>query len=389
MAKKKSHIHLYEVDFMRCFFMLAVLATHVTSKFTKAFINGSHSHDLMIASHMILHFARYGFMFITGLVMFLVYYKKAKIHLGSFWLKHFKNIGIPYIFWMGFYFIYTGWFKQETFSFSQWLQNWGYGLLHPDYFYLYYLFITMQFYIVFPIMIWIFKKTEGHHNWVLAISAIFELALLFWAKYYYPHLDHSGWPYLLTHFGDNFLFYEYYFFLGGYVWINYEKVKKWVRKYRNWLYGATILLALGTMPLYFYNSHILNLSHHQAVLAHQPYIMIYSTLIILSMISISLKYAELRQKANWHKFASLVSLTSTLSFGIYLTQLISILLVEHGILWEINNKIPSLVLLILVPIGLLLVVAGSWLISYILYKVPPFGILIGRSNLNKLTTKKN
>lgn len=70
-TEKKHRVYLYEVDLMRCFFMLAVLATHVTSHYTDAFVNGSHSHELMLASHMMLHFARYGFMF---LVLFLVYY---------------------------------------------------------------------------------------------------------------------------------------------------------------------------------------------------------------------------------------------------------------------------------------------------------------------------
>lgn len=386
--KTKSHIHLYEVDLMRIIFMLAVVATHVTSHFTYAFINNSHSQNIMIASHMMLHFARFGFMFITGLVMFLVYYKRPKIQLGSFWLKHFKNIGIPYIFWTGFYLIFTSLINQKSLTFTTWIQNLGYRILHPDLFYMYYLFVTMQFYIVFPIMIWIFKKYKNHHNLILGISAAIQFLLLIFVKYFYPNMSHKGWPYLFVHYGDNFLFYQYYFFLGGYIWINYDKVKKWIRQHKNIIYTITVLLALGTVPLYYFNSHVLMMRKHYAVLAHQPYIMIYSTFIILSTISISLKYAELRQKANWQKFSNLVNMTSILSFGIYLTQLVSMLILERTFLWQVNSKIPSWLLLLLVPVGFIFVSIGSWLISYVLYKVPPFGILIGRSNWKKLKAKK-
>lgn len=383
----KKSVHLYEVDLMRCFFAIAVIATHVTSHFTYAFINNSRSQDIMIASHMMLHFARYGFMFITGLVMFLVYYKKPNIHLGKFWLKHFKNIGIPYIFWIGFYLIFTALVNQKSLSFSDWLSNLGFILLHPDKFYMYYLFVTMQFYIVFPLMIWLFKKTEKHQNWLLIISAIVQFSLLIFVKYYYPHISHAGWPYLFVHYGDNFLFYQYYFFLGGYVWINYSQIKKWIRQHRKSIYSLTILLALGTVPLYYYNSHILMLRKHYAVLAHQPYIMIYSTFVILSIIAISLRYAEIRQTAKWKKVSSFISLSTALSFGLYLTQLIPMLAFERKFLWQVNAIFPSWLLLLFVPIGILFVIAGSWLISYVLYKVPPFGILIGRSNWKKLKIK--
>lgn len=192
MSKKKSRIYLYEVDLMRCFFMLAVLATHVTSHYTGAFVSGSHSHALMLASHMMLHFARYGFMFITGLVMFLVYYHRPKIQLGSFWRKHFKNIGIPYVFWMGLFLIITMLLSTKPFSWDRWLITWFHGVLKGNHFYLYYLYVTMQFYLIFPILVWLFKKTEGHHQWVLAISAIIQMGMLFFVKYIFPTLNHKS-----------------------------------------------------------------------------------------------------------------------------------------------------------------------------------------------------
>lgn len=115
--------------------------------------------------------------------------------------------------------------------------------------------------------------------------------------------------------------------------------------------------------------------------------MIYSTAVILAAIAFSLKYAELRTNKNWQKFSAVVSITSTLSFGIYLTQMAPIIILKR-ILQAINTNITSWEMLLLVPIGILFVCAGSWLISYFCYKVPPLGILIGRPNGKKLQFSK-
>lgn len=64
MTKKK---HLYEVDLMRCFFMFCVVLNHVASTFAAALGAGR----FLVSTHLILHFPRFGFMFIAGLVLFL------------------------------------------------------------------------------------------------------------------------------------------------------------------------------------------------------------------------------------------------------------------------------------------------------------------------------
>lgn len=115
--------------------------------------------------------------------------------------------------------------------------------------------------------------------------------------------------------------------------------------------------------------------------------MIYSTAVILAAIAFSLKYAEPRTNKNWQKFSAAVSITSTLSFGIYLTQMAPIIILKR-ILQAINTHITSWEMLLLVPIGILFVCAGSWLISYFCYKVPPLGILIGRPNGKKTSIFK-
>lgn len=368
---------------MRCLFMLAVLATHVTTHYTDAFAYKTRAHDLLLASHMMLHFSRMGFMFITGLVMFLVYYKKPKIKLWPFWKKHFKVIGIPYVFWMGFFLFITMQLATKPFAWDAWFIGWIKGMWHASHYYLYYLYVTMQFYLVFPIMVWIYKKSKGHYNWVIAISAIVQFLFLMYAKYIYPNLDHSNWPYYFTHYGNDIFTYQFYFMLGGYVWLNYDKIKTWIKKHNVWIYSIAILLALGTWGLYLFNTKALSFDRHLATLVHQPYLMFYGVAAIFAVMAIGIKYAEVRTRPGWQWFSKFVGITSTLSFGIYLTQTAPIMILERT-LDKLAVKLPSVGFLLMAPVGLLFVLIVSWLISYFCYKVPPFGALVGKSNSKKL-----
>lgn len=76
MTKKK---HLYEVDLMRCFFMFGIVLNHVASTFAAALGNkATPAGRFSVSTHLILHFPRFGFMFITGLVLFLGYWGRPK-----------------------------------------------------------------------------------------------------------------------------------------------------------------------------------------------------------------------------------------------------------------------------------------------------------------------
>lgn len=72
--------YLYEVDLMRCIFIFGVLANHTTSTFTAAAASNSWAYNFLVSTHLILHFTRMGFMFVTGLVLFLGYYYKPEIN---------------------------------------------------------------------------------------------------------------------------------------------------------------------------------------------------------------------------------------------------------------------------------------------------------------------
>ena len=45
------------------------------------------------------------------------------------------------------------------------------------YYQLYFLLVIMQFYLVFPLVLWLLRSTKGHHGLVIAVAAAAQLAI--------------------------------------------------------------------------------------------------------------------------------------------------------------------------------------------------------------------
>ena len=118
---------------------------------------------------------------------------------------------------------------------------------------------------------------------------------------------------------------------------------------------------------------------------HQPYIFIYDVFMIAFVFWIGRQYAHAREKTFPQWLDRIIKNMSKVSFGIYLTQTIPITLL-YGILSVI--KLPSIAMLLLLPVGYAFVLGGAFLISWFCYKVPPFGVLIGRPQWHLSKVKK-
>lgn len=372
---------------MRVIFIFGVLANHATSAVTAYVATDSKSYVILLASHLILHFTRMGFMFISGLVLFLQYYHKENVSWPGFWLKRYKGSGIPYVLWNA---IYTALALglTSTFTFSKWGQElWGH-ILHADGFYMYYLLVMFQLYLIFPLLVKMFKKLGSvrNHLILMTISAALQLAFTFWTKYQYPYISTAGWPYLLSHYGNFIASYQFYFLAGAFVSINYQSCRDFLQKHARMLYSITSVLALGTFGLYYFNVQVLGLTRHYAELIHQPYLMIYASFMVATVFLLSLEYAKRRSRPGWQPAARFIGLSSKISFGIYLAQSLSLTVLTKLLAYV---HLPSWGMLALTPIAYLFALGMTWTIAYVFYKVPPFGILIGRPQMvtRRLLTK--
>ncbi|KRN28652.1 Acyltransferase [Lactobacillus selangorensis] len=374
-TKKKKKPYLYEVDLMRVIFIFGVLLNHTTSAFAGSMGSASWEKTLLNSTHLMLHFTRMGFMFMTGLVLFLNYYHRPEQNWWAFWKKRYTSVGIPYLAWNAI--LVAGLIWGTSGSFSGFWSQFSDAVIHGNRFYLYYVFVTFQLYLIFPLMIWLFKKTEGHHIQLMVVSFLLELLMLFTVKYGYPHWNTASWPYIFRAYGLNVLIYEMYFMAGAYAAIHYKAVLAFLKQHSRIILGITAVLSLGTIGLYWFDLKVLGLDMTHTETPQQPYIMIYALFMVAVVFIVGLKYAQHRARGINPKVENFIHMGARVSFGIYLVQTIPLVLLD-GILGQAARFIPDWGLLLLIPIGYAFVLGGSYLISLFCYYVWPFGWLIGR-----------
>ncbi|MGB2512525.1 acyltransferase family protein [Leuconostoc suionicum] len=377
MQQSNKRVYLFEVDFFRIVFILGVLANHTTTLITHKMASNSIPYEILMATHISLHFTRMGFMFVTGLVLFMNNYFKP-ISVFKFWKKRYLGVLVPYLSWTA---ILTA--TEGHLSLSEFLSQWIHLSVYADDYYMYYILVTMQLYLIFPLIVWMFKRFDSYHNIIILISAIIQLFMLFFIKYQLPNIDTNGWPYLLKNYGFNVFVYQFYFIMGGYAAIHYQEFVAFIRKWHAWLGRASLICACGTVLLYFYNVNILHLTLNKAEEVHQPFIFIYDIVIIGYIIWLGLRYADLRKDC-LPKFATtFVGIGAKISFGIYLSQTLPL-----ALMFVLLSMLPfdnNWFLLIILPFVYVLTALMGYTLSYFFYKVPPFGFLIGRpQTLRKL-----
>jgi len=370
MQQSNKRIYLFEVDLFRIVFILGVLANHTTTLVTHKISTHSMPYEILMATHISLHFTRMGFMFVTGLVLFMNNYFKP-MQILKFWKKRYLGVLIPYLSWTA---ILTG--AENHSSLGDFLENWAHLSVYADNYYMYYILVTMQLYLIFPLIVWLFKRFLSYHHMIVIISAVVQLGMLVFIKYQLPNIDTSGWPYLLKNYGFNVFVYQFYFIMGGCAAIHYQEFVVFIRKWHIWFGISSLVFACGTVLLYFYNVHVLNLTLNKAEEVHQPFIFIYDVVIIGYIVWLGLRYADLRKNYLPKWITNFVAIGAKISFGIYLSQTLPL-----ALMFVVLSSLPSgngWVLLVMLPFIYIITALMGYALSYFFYKVPPFGFLIGR-----------
>ncbi|MFD1432314.1 acyltransferase [Lacticaseibacillus yichunensis] len=371
---KKKKPYLYEVDMMRIFFIFGVLLNHSTTAFSQQMVNATGwQHMALLSTHLLIHFTRMGFMFMTGLVLTLNYYHRDD--WPTFFKKRFAGSGWPYLLWNFGLLVLAVVLSLPGYTWANFPATFWSALIHGDQFYLYYILVTLQLYLLFPLMVALFKHFEHAHGRIVIISFLIQLSLMFFIKYALPSIDRSNWLWWFRAYGVNVFTYQFYFIFGTYVSLHYQAVSAFIRKHIKPIATATGLLAIGTVPYYFWNRLVLDRTHSAAVSPHQPYMLIYDTMMIIFVFWLGQRYADWRKNGIPRWFETFVKNGAKISFGIYLDQTIG-LTILRALLAQVT--LSDTALLVLIPFGYLLVLGISFGIAWFCFKVPPFGILIGR-----------
>lgn len=368
---------------MRIFFIFGVLLNHSTTVFLHEMSSTGWEHLALLSTHLMLHFTRMGFMFMTGLVLTLSYYNRND--WPTFFKKRFAGSGWPYLLWNFFLLLAMMVFSDPHLAnLSVFSQTYFDAIIHGDRFYLYYILITLQLYVIYPLIVTLFKRLYNYHNWILGISFTIQMILMFVIKYVYPHIDKTHWLWWFQSYGVNVFTYQFFFIFGTYTMLHYNDMWAFIQRHIKLIATFTIAMGLGTVLYYTWDTKVMGFSSAAALSPHQPYMLVYDTLMIIFVFWIGKCYAYWREHGIWPWFEAFIKTGATISFGIYLDQTLGLNILTRIVSYF---NLPDWGFLLLIPVGYAFALAVSFLIALFCYKVPPFGIFIGRPQWHIL--KKN
>ena len=331
---------------------------------------------------MVLHTSREIFFALMALV--LAYnYRDGVLRPGTrwaslrrFWRRRYLLVVVPYVVWSAVYFFADA---VPLHPVSGALRTFAFDLVTGGArYHLYFLLITMQMYLVFPLLMAFIRWTRGFHGFVFLAALAYQL--LFTQAY------HAGWhlPGPLAfwlRYPDSLLpSYVLYIVGGALLAVHLEGALALVRRW--WPVAALIAIAGTALALgaYWYAINILGQAPTQAAEVFQPALTIESLTATLGLFTLGVGWEALL-RPRWLR--ALISDGADSSFGIFLAhplvlQAMVVVLTSLGVLRAVTDLRFSVSLgvavLVITPAVLIL----TWLIVFLLRRSPLSMPLTGR-----------
>ena len=152
---------LDQVDAMRPLKQVGVVSTHTIITFAPA-----GAAVLSNATLLLLHVSREVFFFISACMLTYAYAGLQRAGWGTFYWRRFVSVGVPYLCWSLIYFLWFPYVLRDADyadTASSALAHLGHQL-YFGYNHLYFLIVIMEFYLLFPLVLWLLRRTKGHHG---------------------------------------------------------------------------------------------------------------------------------------------------------------------------------------------------------------------------------
>lgn len=328
-TRPTARVHMYQLDLVRVVTFLAVILTHTvatTTMSTSAAAGGI---------NLFLHFPRNAFFALTGFVLMHQYFHRTDFKAYQFWPRRLKPVLVPYLVWSFVYWIYSLWSegRMDTLlhpsrhggfpaNLGEFVERASWGMSG---FQMYFLFVTMQAYLLFPALIWLVRRTVGKHRWVLAGSALLQvLTLVAMMDWHQPAwLAEYSW-----HAYATFLPYQFFIVAGALAAVHREAIENWLRGRGGWI--AIAWVGLGVVEFILYLRRISN--GNAVELANSPFQLTLFPFIALTLVALyswALWWSDRRVSGTWS--ARVFAYGANRSFGVFLVHVLVLqLLVEYN-----------------------------------------------------------
>lgn len=348
---------LDHVDAMRPVKQAGVVGTHTLL----AFAPGASIY--VGASLLLLHVTREAFLFVSACMLTYSYRHLQRGDWGRFYRRRFVSVGLPYLCWTVIYFFVT--FDKAGASAGANIAHLGY-LVASGYYQLYYLLVIMQFYVLFPLVVWLLRHTARHGRILLA-GAMFQVTLV--------TLIHWG---VTPAFMQNFwatreiTSYTFYLLAGAIVALHLEAFHDWLLGHARSVLLATLAAAAGAEGWY-----VLAIRHIVPALGPgsdplQPIVIPFNIGAIACVYLLGVYLVDPRRSA---RLGAIVRSGSDNSYGVYLSQMVFITVL--GVLgWRrVTHVVPWPIVSVLTVV---LVFCACVLLTAVLARTPLSVPLTGR-----------
>ena len=299
--------YLHQIDLFRILTFACVIGVHVLGGTTGVADVSSN------ALQMLLHFTREAFFALTGFVL-VHQYSHRPLRAVAFWRRRFPLIGLPYLVWTVVYWAVP--LVQQGHLAPIDLGQLGLDVVEGTACYhLYFLLVTMQVYLLLPLLVRLLRVTTGQHRWVLAVSAAGQLAVAWLLTN--PPVTTGALGNLIAHGYTTIFAYQFYTVLGAVVALHFTAVHDWVHRHGR-LVAAAVVAACAAVLLTYWHSVAAGVPPYLAAGVFQPYAALWYIALIIGMYTLASAWATRRQPGSM--LARIVSYGSDRSFGIFLSH---------------------------------------------------------------------
>ncbi|HEY1667444.1 MAG TPA: acyltransferase family protein [Trebonia sp.] len=377
-AAPRSRPHIVAFDLIRLIIMVFVVSVH-----TLAFAGGTVTMSIGAVT-TIFHTSRELFLLLTALV--LTYnYGQRPLKAGRFLRRRFWLVLPAYITWSAIYYAADG-HARGVFptAFLHDLENAGAR------YHLYFLLVSMQIYLLFPVIRWVLKKTERYHAWLFGLAVAYQLWLTIGLHY---KVGRSGNG-LIAQFldgagtGNWITTYILYVVAGALAGWHFEQLCAFTRRHLRSGWRVALVAAAGVaagIGVYLIEIEVFGATPGNASAVFQPVVIFEALAFGWALLGAGLLWSDRGAPAK-----KVAAAGSASSFGIYLAHplvLQALLLIvgshyfgAHGGLtgWLHRLSHSSLEVLIILFIAVPLIYACAWLIASVMRRTPFSLFLTGR-----------
>ncbi|HHV75413.1 MAG TPA: acyltransferase [Thermoanaerobacterium sp.] len=295
-----------EIDVLKGISIIAVLIIHTTGIAVSDLDKSSLSYIIFAVLNRFSQFAVPAFIFASA--MLLMYNYGDGCDWKSFYKKRLKNVLLPYISWTIIYGIYLYVIYNEPLKSILTVENIFFGGM---FYHLYFIVIIVQLYLLFPILLYIYKCISKNIYTVVLSIVLFQIADVLVFKYFISKFFQNS----------SLLFITYISFIIAGMYIG-ENMREWGKYYdKKWLTSFFAVIVFG----YLFIDISLKVFANKQIDSNLYNIYYYAFTLVTSLFFFALSTKIL----NYHALSGLLTSTGKLSFGIYLSHPLFLDIAKH------------------------------------------------------------